>query len=354
MSEAAKPSSSTSRVVAWGLVIIVAALTVGYLRQAGWFKPPVRVALITSSADTYWDDVIVGAKQAAEMNDVQLTVYAPKTATREEQTEIATQLLKEGIDGIAISPIDPTFQAPVLKDIADNTYLVTFDSDSPVAGRICFVGTDNYETGRRCGEVVREALPEGGTVAIVIGTLEKVNGHRRRQGLIDDLLDRAYNPQRSTDPVEGELSGPKYTVIATLVDKDDPNEAFQNCQALLKEHPDLDCLFGLYSYHAVPLVKAVKAAGLQDSVRVIGFDYNPGTLEALEAGDLYATFAQDSYNYGFTSIRILADLKHGRGTIGVPVYGKIHYPCEVVKQGTVAAFKDRLNWRENNRTSPDK
>ena len=69
-----------------------------------------------------------------------------------------------------------------------------------------------------CGQQVREALPEGGKVIIAIGSIEKENGHRRRQGVIDELLERTFEPNRPTDPVDAPLKGPKYTIVATLID----------------------------------------------------------------------------------------------------------------------------------------
>lgn len=347
MSEAAKPSNSTSRVVAWGLVVILAALTVGNMSRAGLFQRPLKIALVTASTDAYWDDVIIGAKTAAKIHNVQLTVLQPQHATRDEQSKIVNDLIKQGVDGIAISPIDPKIQAPTLKDAADATHLVTFDSDSPVAGRLCFVGTDNYEAGRRCGDEVREALPDGGQVAIFIGTLEKENGHRRRQGLIDELLDRSYNPQRETEPVDSDLSSKDFTIIATLIDKDDPNEAFANVRRLLSEHPDVKALVGLYGYHAPVLAKAVAQAGLQDQMKIVGFDYHPDTLAAIENGLVYATMAQESYNYGYNAIRVLADMSRERGRMGIPLYEKIHFPCEVITQDNLKEFRSRLKMRGN-------
>lgn len=345
MSEAAKSSSSVGRVFAWGLVLVLAVSTGVVMWQSGWFERPMRVALVTASTDAYWDDVIKGAQSAAKLHNVELTIHAPETATREEQTEIVSDLLEQDIEGIAISPIDPSIQAPLLNEAADGAHLVTFDSDSPVAGRLCFVGADNYEAGRRCGELVRNALPDGGKVAIVIGTLEKENGHRRRQGVIDELLDRPYYPGRDTEPVEGEHAGDDFTIVATLIDKDDPNEALVNVRALLEEHDDVQVLIGLYGYHAPVLVKAAKEADRLSGIKIVGFDYHADTLAAIEAGEVYATLAQDSYNYGFTAIRVLVEVSRGRGMMSIPLYEKIHYPLEVVTQNNVEDFRQRLSSR---------
>src|SRR5436189_5241842 len=113
----------------------------------------------------------------------------------------------------------------MLAEIASKTNLITFDSDTPVAGRLCFIGSDNYDAGRMCGQQIRQALPDGGDVIIAVGSLEKENGQRRRQGVIDELLDRPFDPSHPMDAVDAPLKGSKYSVVATLVDGIDPQRA---------------------------------------------------------------------------------------------------------------------------------
>ena len=72
-----------------------------------------------------------------------------------------------------------------MDDIAGKTHLITHDSDAPASKRRCFVGVDNYACGRACGDLLREALPDGGKVALFVGRLEQENAQLRRQGVID-------------------------------------------------------------------------------------------------------------------------------------------------------------------------
>ena len=62
-----------------------------------------------------------------------------------------------------------------------------------------YIGMDNYKAGRMCGELVKEALPDGGNVMLFIGRLEQDNSKYRRQGVIDELLDRDRDAQYYKD-----------------------------------------------------------------------------------------------------------------------------------------------------------
>src|SRR5687767_13172079 len=201
----APPRSRTARRLIVFLVLLIALVFVGY--AAGLFKPRPKVALVTASQGPYWDLIIKGAQNAAERHKVNLAVVQAK-GDEASQTQAIRSLLGNGFDGVAISPNDPPRQAAALAEIAAEAHLVTFDSDSNVSRRLCFIGTDNYDAGRMAGVQIRQAVPNGGDIILCIGSLDKENGQRRRQGVIDELLERTFEHQRPMDPGDGPVKEP--------------------------------------------------------------------------------------------------------------------------------------------------
>ena len=65
--------------------------------------------------------------------------------------------------------------------------LIAVDNDAPNSKRLCYIGTSNYEAGRAVGTLVKEALPDGGTVALFVGLTGSLNAHQRCQGVLDEL-----------------------------------------------------------------------------------------------------------------------------------------------------------------------
>lgn len=160
---------------------------------AGKTKP--RIAYVTNGVDPFWDIAAKGAKDAAAKFDANLTVIFPQDGG--DQKAKIEDLIVKGIDGVAVSPIDAANQTPSINDWAAKTKVITQDSDAPNSNRLMYIGVDNYEAGRLCGKLVKEAVPEGGKVAIFVGRLEQDNARLRRQGVIDELLDR---PRPTTQP----------------------------------------------------------------------------------------------------------------------------------------------------------
>ena len=147
-----------------------------------------RIAYITNGVDPFWTIAEKGALDAAGKYNVDVNVIMPKDAG--DQKQKIEDLLTRGIDGIAISPIDAENQTPLINQAATKTKVITHDSDAPKANRLLYIGMSNYDAGRMCGQLVKEAIPNGGKVAIFVGRLEQDNARLRRQGVIDELLDR--------------------------------------------------------------------------------------------------------------------------------------------------------------------
>jgi len=198
----------------------------------------VKVAFVTNGIASFWDVAEKGAKDAGREFGVDVDVRMPPNGA-EDQKRMLEDLLVKGVDGIAVSPIDPANQFDLLQSVAEETHFITHDSDAPETDRLCYIGMDNYEAGLLCGKLVKEAMPDGGSVMIFVGRLEQANAKLRRQGLIDELLDRQPDSSRYDDPGAGELKGEKYTVLDTRTDEFDNARCRSLAQDSITKYPDL-------------------------------------------------------------------------------------------------------------------
>lgn len=321
-----------------GYFIVILALIGGIVWYTGIFKPEPKVAIVTASQGPYWDLIVRGAQDAADKYHLKLTVVSPRSG---DQTQAIRDLIGKGFDGIAVSPNDPLTQAPVLLDAANDTNLVTFDSDSPVSKRLCFVGTDNYDAGRSAGQQVKLAIPDGGDVILSIGSLDKQNGQQRRQGVIDELLDRSYEPARPDDPVDVALKGGKYTIVATLVDGINADKAQSMIADAIKKDPNVKCVVGLFAYSTPAALKALEQAKQLDEIKLVGFDTNEETLAGIDGGHVFATMMQDPHYMGFEAIRILYDASVGDRR-ALPMFQIDKVGCDVITKSTLADARAKL------------
>lgn len=218
------------------------------------------VAFVTNGIDPFWTIACAGAKAAAKEADVNVLLKLPPGGVDEQNRMLQGLMVQGEVSGVAVSPIDAANQIGILNKLGDAKHFITHDSDAPDTNRLAYIGTRNYDAGRACGKLVKEALPEGGSVMIFVGRLGQANAEERRQGVIDELLDRDQDPTRR-DPVDGVIQGDKYTILGTMTDDFDKAKAKQNAQDAISANPGLGCMVGLFAYNPPVCLQAVREAG---------------------------------------------------------------------------------------------
>ncbi len=301
----------------------------------------VKLAYVTNGIDPFWNVAAAGAKAGAKEFNAEVEVLMPKDLP--DQKRMIEGLLARGIDGIAISPIDAKNQVGFIDEAAGQTHVITHDSDAPASKRRCFVGMDNYNAGRAAGKLVKETLPDGGKIMIFVGRLEQLNAQQRRQGVIDEVLDRPAQSADAlkADPPTGELTGGKYVIVSTRTDGFDYAKAKANAEDAMVATPDLACMVGLFAYNAPMCLEAIKGAGKTGKIKVVSFDEQDATLQGIKDGAVHGTVSQQPYQYGRHSVRILAGLARKDASV-LPPKGFLEIEIRVVKKDNVDAFWEEL------------
>ena len=96
-----------------------------------------------------------------------------------------------------------------------------------------------------------------------VGRLEQLNARQRRQGVIDELLDRPsqelekvkYDPVDSTNLTS---EGSKYVILDTRTDNFDKAKAKSNAEDAMTKYKDLKCMVGLFAYNPPPASTPLK------------------------------------------------------------------------------------------------
>jgi ribose transport system substrate-binding protein len=198
----------------------------------------------------------------------------------------------------------------------------------------------NYDAGRMCGELVREAIPGGGELMIFVGRIEQDNARLRRQGLIDELLQRTHDPTRFDEPGQV-INGSGFTILGTRTDGFDFGKAKALAEDALTAHPNIRCMVGLFAYNPPNILEALRSAGKLGDVHVVAFDEDDATLQAIEDGNCFGTVVQNPYRYGYESVRILAALARGDQSV-LPDGGFLDIPARKITNENVTEFRAEL------------
>lgn len=298
----------------------------------------IRLAYVTNGIDPFWNIAAAGVRAGEKEFDVTCAVLMPPKGLVDQQRMIETQLAN-GVDGLAISPIDAANQVEFINKAAEVTNVITQDSDAPDSNRLCFIGMDNYKAGRQAGQLVKEVLSEGGGVMIFVGRLEQLNARQRRQGVIDELLDRPVQELHNVvfDPPDFTTDSGKYMILGTRTDNFDYPKAKSNAEDALASYDNLDCMVGLFAYNVPMCLEALKDADAVGKVKLVSFDEQDPTLQGIIDGHVHGTVSQQPFQYGFESVRVLAALARGDDSV-IPENEFIEVPSVVVRKDNVAEF----------------
>lgn len=297
-------------------------------------------AFVTNGVASFWDIAKVGAEKAGSDLGVKVSVLMPASGVVDQKQMIEDMVIR-GIDGIAVSPIDPDNQLEILNKAAAATKLITVDADAPKANRLMYLGMDNYKAGRMAGQLVKEAMPDGGSVAIFVGRIEQDNARLRRQGLIDELLDRTADASRFDEP-GAIIDGGKYKILGTLIDQFDRAKAKTYVEDTLTRTPDVGCMVGLFAYNPPIILEALGRMNQLGKVKVVGFDEADETLDGVTSGHVHGTVVQNPYEYGYQSIKLLKAIAAGDAS-AIPESGFIDIPARMIRKDNVDEYRKDLN-----------
>ena len=299
------------------------------------------IAYVTNGVDPFWDLCAAGVRIAEKEFDIKCEVHMP-TKGLVDQKRIMETLLAKGIDAMAISPIDAENQTAFINEAAKQTKLITHDADAPDSARMLYIGTNNYKAGRALGQLVKDALPEGGEVMIFVGRLEQLNARQRRQGVIDELLGRPEQELASVkfDPVDAKnlkAEGSKYVILDTRTDNFDKAKAKSNAEDTITKYENVACMVGLFAYNPPACIAAIREANRLGKIKVCGFDEQDELLQAIKDGHAQGTISQQPWKYGYESVKAMKRILEG-DTSFIPANKFMEVPFLVVTKENVDEF----------------
>lgn len=309
-----------------GMAIFALALVgvvAGCNRSAGEKKR--QVAFVTNNAADFWTIARKGCEKAQrDIPGVDVEFRINSDGTAAEQKRILEDLLAKGTQAFAVSPIDPANQTTLLNDLAKQAVVMTQDSDAPQSNRMCYLGTDNHAAGMQAGELLKEALPNGGDVMVFVGKLDAQNAQERLRGVRDAI------------------AGSKINILDVRTDDNDQVRAKSNAADTLVRYPKLAGMVGLWNYNGPAIYSAVKDAGKAGAVKIVCFDEDEPTLQGVKEGAIYATVVQQPFEFGYQTVKIMNAILGGDKSV-IPASKQIFIQTLAIKKDNVEEFTAKLN-----------
>ena len=290
----------------------------GYNTQHAVAQTQLRFgAIIKTESNEYWATMKKGYEFAAARYGVTVDVGSvPTEADTAQQLALLESYLSKGYDGLLISPITGTnLNSGLAQATAAGIPIINVDELIPLdaakdAGINISqqIASNNVQAGQLAGQFVLDHVPAGSKVAILEGLAGNPSGQARHDGFAATVQDTL-------------------NLVASQPADWDRAKALNVATNILQANPDLAAIYACNDTMALGAMEAVKAAGLQGKVLVLGTDAIPEALDAIKAGDMAGTVAQYPYEIGVLAVENAIKLHEGR-----PIPSHIDAPIRLLTQ----------------------
>ncbi|MFP3125798.1 sugar ABC transporter substrate-binding protein [Ectobacillus funiculus] len=257
-----------------------------------------KVVIVLKDLDTqYWKIIKAGAEKGFRDFDIDGKVVAPPYGSEEDvQGYMLEKVLKEHPDVLVISPFESAVVMSKLKQAVENKIPVLLVStDAPLEHKTAYIGTDNFELGRKAGELLASGLKPGDEVALI--TARNFGG---------EVLDARIKGAMFS------LEGAGIKIVTEKAGLPNKPELVRKAMTMiLQEHPDVKGVFATTDIMALSALEVVKEHAYK--MPVIGADGIIQMVESIEDGTLTGTVAQNPYDMGYISAETALKIIKGEG-----------------------------------------
>jgi len=237
----------------------------------------------------------IGAENAARDLSQKLGVsikmqwQTPNEDDAQKQVDFLEQMVLQGVDGVSISCVIADTLTPAIdRAVQQGVAVMCFDSDAPHSKRFAFFGTDDFAAGQLImRELVKELGPGKHVVGLPGGNQNAANIQTRIRGALGEA--RKY---------------PDITIKGPYYSKETPQDAAAKVEEVQTANPDIDgwAMIGSWALFTDALLKWEPGR-----VKIVAMDALPAELPYVRQGVVARLFAQQTYQWGYRSIEILAD-----------------------------------------------
>jgi len=210
---------------------------------------------------------------------------------------------ERGSSGVAFQGIDhPVVREAVGELRGAGIPVLTLCSDIAGVDRLAYIGIDNRAAGRTSGLLMGRFCRGPGKLAVVWGG-QLYRSHEEREIGFRAVLRHEY---------------PELQILEMVNGNDDPKVNFARVREVIDTHPDL---LGVYCVGGgqYGVAKALEAAGVSQSVVMIGHNFNEETKPFLLSGTIDSVIHQDMTRIADVAVGCLLGLEPSPASGTIPV-----------------------------------
>ncbi len=230
-----------------------------------------------------------------ELEDLGIEVLVKENASvhEDEQLHAIDELVKEGIQGLAIMPVDSEAIREKLNWLTNEKKIpvVTFNSDIVGTKRCCFVGMDNKLSGQTAAGLFGVMTRGVGKILVITGYFSSMLNNSRVDGFVEEI--KKISPKLEIAGVQGSFNN-----------TEEVRKIIENAMMSIA---GINGIF-VVSGGQEGIVEAFKNLGVDSRPYVVIYDQTKKNEKLLRDNVADFLIDQNGFEQGYRPQRILADL----------------------------------------------
>jgi ribose transport system substrate-binding protein len=253
--------------------------------------------ILKSNYGYYWGNLKMGAETASREFNVNIQFYAPDD---EEDIEgqikmVNKAVFEDKVDALVLAACDYNELVDVTKRVySTGIPVILVDSELNTSEIHSYIGTDNYNAGKKAGNVIVDIAGKDCNIAIVNNTKTSRNAIQREEGLYSIIS-----------------KYPNIEIVAKEYCLSDTKRAYSLTKDILSKNKNLDLIVALSETASEGSAQAVDEAGLQGKVKVVAFENTLYEIDMLEKGVIQSTIIQNPFSMGYLGVKNAVDVMGG-------------------------------------------
>ena len=287
------------RLLALALIGALAACSNGGSTNSSSSTAPTKTigVSIQNREAQFYQDMENGMQLEAARHGYKLIVVDANRDNAKQQSQVE-DFISNKVDAIVLTPFDSTAIGSAIVE-ANKAGIPVFTADIASTAKqgtvVSHIASDNISGGAQAGKLVCAAVGKTGSVAI-IDEPEVTSVQDRVKGFKSALASGC----------------PGVKIVADVDAGGTRAKANSDMSDLLQSNKDLKAVFGINDDSALGALTALRAAGLNGKIAIVGYDASPEARTAIKAGDMYGDALQYPDKIGSLTISTIADYFAGK------------------------------------------
>lgn len=267
-------------------------LAAGAAVLVGWAAAPAEaqtIALVQINQQAlFFNEMNAGAEAAAEAAGAELVIFNANNDPAAQNNAIETYIA-QGVDAIIVVAIDTNgIMSAVVQAASADIPVVAIDAILPDGPHVAQVGVNNYGAGVLIGRYFLDYVESelGGSAQIgIVGALNSTIQNIRQRGFEETIG-----------------ANPDIEIVGVVDGRNIQDNAMTAAENLFTANPGMDAVYATGEPALIGAIAATVSQGLEDDIRVFGWDLTEHSVDGIDQGFVVAVVQQSPYGMGETAV----------------------------------------------------